>query len=200
MFFSRTVCQPDSIEVRDSPLHGRGVFATKNISRGALIEVAPAVFLSAKEKELLRHSLLFNYYFLVDDADYPAVFGFGYSSFYNHSEQANAFYASGRRRGVIRFYAYRKILAGEEITKDEHTLSLVMGFGSMYNYSRYPNAEFMLYREDKVMVYTAFGDIPAHTEITINYGGEYGHDYSKWFADRGFVVVANALGLQDKNK
>ncbi|MBS1665425.1 MAG: SET domain-containing protein-lysine N-methyltransferase [Bacteroidetes bacterium] len=116
MLFDRRICQPDSVEVRDSPLHGRGVFAKTDIRRGAIIEVAPAVFLSGEEKEMLRHSPLFNYYFLVNDAEYPAVFGFGYSSFYNHSGRANAFYAFSRRRKTIKFYAYRMIRAGEEIT------------------------------------------------------------------------------------
>ncbi|MBS1665424.1 MAG: SET domain-containing protein-lysine N-methyltransferase [Bacteroidetes bacterium] len=73
--------------------------------------------------------------------------------------------------------------------KEERTLSLVMGFGSMYNYARYPNTIYELDRERRAMTYTAFQDIPAHTEITINYGGEYGYDYGKWFVDRGFVVI-----------
>lgn len=80
---------------------------------------------------------------------------------------------------------------------EENTLSLVMGFGSMYNYERYPNAVYELDRDRRVMVYTAYEDIPAHMEITINYGGEYGCDYSKWFADRNIVISdAGARGGQ----
>lgn len=73
--------------------------------------------------------------------------------------------------------------------KEENSLSLAMGFGSMYNYQQYPNAVYELDRENKTMVYTACKDIPAHTEITINYGGEQGYDYSKWFLDRGITLV-----------
>lgn len=116
LFFNKTIYQPTAIEVKDSPLHGRGVFSKTDIRRGSLIEAAPAVFLSAEEKELLRHSSLFNYYFLVDDAVHPAVFGFGYSSFYNHSPQANAFYTFSFKKNIIRFYACKKIVADEEIT------------------------------------------------------------------------------------
>ena len=116
MLFDKLIRQPQHIEIRVSPLHGRGVFAMVDISRGEVIEVAPAVFLSGEEKELLRHSPLFNYYFLVNDATHPAVFGFGYSSFYNHSAPANAFYSFSAKRNTIQFFAYRKILAGEEIT------------------------------------------------------------------------------------
>ncbi|MFT3933723.1 MAG: SET domain-containing protein-lysine N-methyltransferase [Chitinophagaceae bacterium] len=116
MFFNRSVYQPIDIIVKESSLHGRGVFARKHIGRGMLIEEAPAVFLSDEEKEQLRHSGLFNYYFLVNNATHPAVFGFGCSSFYNHSSQANAFYTFSPKKNIIRFYACKKIVAGEEIT------------------------------------------------------------------------------------
>lgn len=73
--------------------------------------------------------------------------------------------------------------------KEENTLSLVMGFGSLYNYSRWPNALYILYPALEIMMYTAYTDISAHTEITINYSGEYGLDYSKWFTDRGVSII-----------
>ncbi|MFT3979282.1 MAG: SET domain-containing protein-lysine N-methyltransferase [Ferruginibacter sp.] len=73
--------------------------------------------------------------------------------------------------------------------QEDHTLSLVMGFGSVYNYARYPNAMYVLNPRKKIMIYTAYEDIPAHTEITINYSGEYGQDYSKWFNDRDIAIL-----------
>ncbi|MEE1945255.1 SET domain-containing protein-lysine N-methyltransferase [Pedobacter sp. KR3-3] len=73
--------------------------------------------------------------------------------------------------------------------KEENTLSLTMGFGSMYNHRQYPNAVYLLNREARQMVFTAHENIKAHTEICINYGGEYGIDYSKWFIDRNIVPL-----------
>ncbi|NII82711.1 MULTISPECIES: SET domain-containing protein-lysine N-methyltransferase [unclassified Pedobacter] len=73
--------------------------------------------------------------------------------------------------------------------KEENTLSLTMGFGSMYNHKQYPNAVYILDRGKKQMVFTAHEQIDAHTEICINYGGEYGRDYTKWFIDRDIVPV-----------
>lgn len=116
MFFKQRISKAAHIEIKESLLHGRGVFAIDAISRGALIETAPAVFLSYEEKELLKQSPLFNYYFLINNADCPAVFGFGNSSFYNHLSQANCFYTFSINQNIIRFYAYRKIMKGEEIT------------------------------------------------------------------------------------
>lgn len=115
MFFKKTINQPTGIQVKESPLHGRGVFAKNNIARGALIEEAPALFLTYDEKEELKHTGLFNYYFLVNNSPHPAVFGFGYASFYNHSSRANAFYTFLPKKNIIRFHAYKKIMAGEEI-------------------------------------------------------------------------------------
>lgn len=74
-------------------------------------------------------------------------------------------------------------------SKEEKTLSLVMGFGSVYNYARFPNALYVLNPKLRIMIYSAYEDIPAHTEITINYSGEYGRDYSKWFTDRTIAII-----------
>lgn len=73
--------------------------------------------------------------------------------------------------------------------KEENTLSLTMGFGSMYNHQQYSNAVYILDREKKQMIFTAHELIRAHMEISINYGGEYGKDYGKWFEDRGIVPI-----------
>jgi SET domain-containing protein len=73
--------------------------------------------------------------------------------------------------------------------KEENTLSLTMGFGSMYNHRQYPNAVYLLNREERQMVFTAHENIKANSEICINYGGEYGIDYSKWFVDRDIIPM-----------
>lgn len=73
--------------------------------------------------------------------------------------------------------------------KAENTLSLTMGFGSMYNHQQYPNAVYVLDREERQMLFTAHENIKAHTEICINYGGEYGIAYHKWFTDRDIIPI-----------
>lgn len=73
--------------------------------------------------------------------------------------------------------------------KDEKLMSMVMGFGSMYNHAQFPNADFVIDRENRQLVITAREEITAGTEICINYGGEYGMDYQKWFDDRNIVAL-----------
>ncbi len=115
-FFNKNIVQPTNIEVKESPLHGRGVYAKQRIFKGSLIERAPVVFLSAEAKEALRYTKLFNYYFLIKNQEMPAAFGFGYASFYNHSPEANAFYSFSNKRNTLNIYAYRTIEPGTEIT------------------------------------------------------------------------------------
>ncbi|MGE9311336.1 SET domain-containing protein-lysine N-methyltransferase [Niabella sp. CJ426] len=116
LFFNKRIVQPTDIEVKESPLHGRGVYAKNKIFKGSLIEKAPVVFLPAAAKEALRYTKLFNYYFLIQNQEMPAAFGFGYASFYNHSPEANAFYSFSGKRNTLNIYAYITIEPGTEIT------------------------------------------------------------------------------------
>lgn len=116
MLFSRNIYQPLCIEVKESLVHGRGVFAKNKILKGSLIEQAPVVFLSHNEKEALRFTKLFHYYFLLGEVEKQAAFCFGYASFYNHSPQANAFYTFSKKKNTINIYAYQTIEAGDEVT------------------------------------------------------------------------------------
>lgn len=116
MLFFSNIDQPLHIEVKESLLHGRGVFARSKIRKGELIEQAPLIFLSDEEKETLRFTKLYHYYFLLGNAKKQTAFSFGYASFYNHSAEANAFYTFSRRKNTLNFYACRTIEAGNEIT------------------------------------------------------------------------------------
>ncbi|WP_343524591.1 SET domain-containing protein-lysine N-methyltransferase [Pedobacter sp.] len=116
MWCSKNINQPQHIEVRESQLHGRGVFAKSKIRKGELIEQAPVIFLSNAEKETLRFTKLYHYYFLLGNAEKQIAFSFGYAPFYNHSAEANAFYTFSGGKNTLNIYAYRTIEAGSEIT------------------------------------------------------------------------------------
>jgi len=116
MLFNKKIGQPQDIEVKESPLHGRGVFTKSKIRKGSLIEEAPVIFLTNDEKETLRFTKLFHYYFLLGNSEKPVAFGFGYASFYNHSPAANAFYTFSSKKNVLNIYACRTIEAGCEVT------------------------------------------------------------------------------------
>jgi SET domain-containing protein len=116
MLFNKNIDQPHHVEVKESPLHGRGVFTKRKIKEGSLIEQAPVIFLSNDEKEPLRFTKLFHYYFLMGNLEKQAAFGFGYTPFYNHSPKANAFYTFSKKRNTLNIYAYQTIEVGCEVT------------------------------------------------------------------------------------
>lgn len=104
--------QLNNIEVRESKGKGRGVFATKEIKKGEIIEVAPAIFLEFSDFFGTSFNKLFNYYFWLDDY---VVLALGYGSIYNHSEKNNAEYEINKDEETVTFRAVRNIKPGEEI-------------------------------------------------------------------------------------
>ncbi|MHB8508375.1 MAG: SET domain-containing protein [Candidatus Dormibacteria bacterium] len=101
------------IEVRPSPIHGRGVFATQSIQAGQLIESCPVLRFPAAQRELIDQTLLFEYYF---DWDGDGGLALGYGSLYNHSGTPNAEYLKDIDSDTVRIQAITTIAAGEEIT------------------------------------------------------------------------------------
>lgn len=116
LFKQDRIFQPDGIEIKESAIHGRGVFACRKFRSGAVIETAPLILLSATDKTFLQTTSLFSYYFLIDSAATPAALGLGYSSVYNHSGTANAVYSISLKDASLIIKACKTILPGEEIT------------------------------------------------------------------------------------
>ena len=116
LFRQNKICQAAGIEIKQSPLHGRGVFAAEKFKPGAVIEIAPLILLEAADKEFLQTTSLFNYYFLIDNEDTPAALGLGNSSLYNHSYTANAVYTVSLKDASLVIKACKEIKPGDEIT------------------------------------------------------------------------------------
>ena len=81
--------QFSGIELKQSDIHGLGVFARQKFKKGELIEKSPVILLNKMERELLQLTSLFSYYFLLKNYKTPAALGLGLSSMYNHSYNAN---------------------------------------------------------------------------------------------------------------
>lgn len=110
------VRKADHLFVDDSPLHGRGVFTTRAIPRGKIIEMAPLIVLNKNDSALIKDSALYSYYFLHGRKGDVCVIGLGYASLYNHQYPANAKYRFLLSKNLLEFTAFRDIQAGEEIT------------------------------------------------------------------------------------
>lgn len=93
--------------------YGRGIFSTRSIKKGELIEEAPVIIIPKTEWDLMRESILLNYVFRWGKNKAIAL---GYGSLYNHSYTPNARYITNIENKSIDFYAREAIQKGEEIT------------------------------------------------------------------------------------
>jgi uncharacterized protein len=104
------------ITVGPSPGKGRGVFASRAIRAGEIIEEAPVIVLPGAEIEHIERTVLQDYYFLWGADEEDAAILLGVCSLCNHSYEPNAVFELRPESQTIRFVARRDIAAGEEIT------------------------------------------------------------------------------------
>jgi len=106
----------EKIQVRESLIHGLGVFAIEEIQIGELIEECPVLFLPTKKGELNYTLIDYTYQWPKSFEWVNHVIALGYGSLYNHSEKPNADWESDTDKQTFRFVATRKISKGDEIT------------------------------------------------------------------------------------
>ena len=104
------------IAVKRSRRHGRGVFATRPIRAGQLIEEAPVVVVPPRELASLKRTVLKEYGFLWGEDERAAAMMLSVCSLCNHSYRPNATFDRRFASGTIAFVALRDIAAGQEIT------------------------------------------------------------------------------------
>lgn len=108
--------QQTAIYVAPSDLHGKGVFAARDIEPGEIIEICPILLFPKTQLEYVRKTVLDDYYFdWGDDGEWYA-FALGYGSFYNHAYESNAEYGMDFDANTIDIYSIKAISAGAEIT------------------------------------------------------------------------------------
>jgi SET domain-containing protein len=100
------------IQVQKSELHRYGVFATKRIFRGEIIEECPLIFFDA---ENIKNETLKNYLFAWPNKIHY-ILALGKGSLYNHDAAPNAEAICDTENNLLTFKALRSIFKGEEIT------------------------------------------------------------------------------------
>jgi uncharacterized protein len=113
--------QASCVEVKDSPFHGRGLFAAAAIGAGDVIAVYPLLILSQEDTATVRSTLLHHYVFYVDEnesGEMRAAVAFGEISMCNHSPKANADFAVDAAAQTVTLSAKRAIAPGAEILID----------------------------------------------------------------------------------
>ena len=111
LFTSDLVFQNPHVEVKNSTVAGRGVFALKNFDIGDIIEVAPSLI-----DDCVNFSGKVNDYitYVTQDKNKCALH-MGYFNYYNHQDDNNANYYLDETSESIKIIAIKQIKKGEEI-------------------------------------------------------------------------------------
>ncbi len=95
---------------------GRGVFTSKAIKAGTVIEISPVLVFSPKERKALEETLLYNYIFEWGEDQKSACVALGYVSLYNHSYDANCSYEMDYETELMTITTVKAVKKGEELS------------------------------------------------------------------------------------
>jgi SET domain-containing protein len=105
-----------SLDIATADSKGRGVFTSKRIPAGTVIEVSPVLVLTAKERKQIESTKLYHYIFEWGETRRQACVAFGYVSMYNHDYTANCEYEMDFEEQIVTVRTVRDIKKGEELT------------------------------------------------------------------------------------
>ena len=94
---------------------GRGVFTSESLEKDTIIEIAPVLVMSGKERVLLDQTKLHDYIFEWGPDKKQCCMALGYVPVYNHSYKSNCEYEMEFDEEIIRIKTIRYIKAGEEL-------------------------------------------------------------------------------------
>ena len=94
---------------------GRGVFTSEKLKNGTVIEIAPVIVMSQKDRVLIDQTLLHDYIFEWGDHQDQCCMALGYVPVYNHSYKSNCEYEMDYDSRTISIKTVRNIKKGEEL-------------------------------------------------------------------------------------
>ncbi len=118
------------VYVGKSNIHmaGRGVFASVDFKKNAVIEVCPVITMNADDAALMMQTALADYVYEYDKKG--CLLALGYGSLYNHHLKPNARYELAESEdphpGMLELY----IIATKAIAKDEE---IYINYGKYFN-------------------------------------------------------------------
>jgi SET domain-containing protein len=104
-----------SLTIDTSENRGRGVFTTKNIPAGTVIETSPVIELTTKERKQIEGTKLYHYIFEWGTSRRKAAMALGYISMYNHSFDPNCEYEQDYEAHTMTIRTIRDVKKGEEL-------------------------------------------------------------------------------------
>ena len=104
-----------NLVIAPSKNRGRGVFTTKSITAGTVIEISPVIELSEKERKQIEGTKLYHYIFEWGKSKRKAAMALGYVSMYNHSFDPNCEYEMDYENGTMTIRTIKGVKKGEEL-------------------------------------------------------------------------------------
>ncbi len=101
--------------VGPTPLMGRGIFTSSDIAAETIIEIAPVIVMTLKDRALLDQTVLHDYIFEWGEHKDQCAMALGYVPLYNHSYTSNCEYEMDYDEALITITTKRNIKAGEEL-------------------------------------------------------------------------------------
>lgn len=105
----------EAVFVSRSKGRGRGVFTQAALEKGQLIEIAPVIVLTARERKLIDQTLLHDYIFEWGDERTQCCMALGYVPLYNHAYDSNCEYEMDFKKQTISIKTVKSIQAGEQL-------------------------------------------------------------------------------------
>lgn len=102
-----------SLFIAPSGDRGRGIYTSKNIRAGSVVEISPVIVMSAEDRPLIDKTLLHDYIFEWDKKQ--CCMALGYVPLYNHSYSSNCEYEMDYEAQLITITTVRAVKAGEEL-------------------------------------------------------------------------------------
>jgi hypothetical protein len=105
------------LEVRDSPVHGRGVFAIEDIEENVVVEESHLVDSAVRIESVVLSHMMNNYFWATTDGERYLI-SLGLASVFNQSERPNLKFEYIVDENIYRFTTNRFINRDEELFID----------------------------------------------------------------------------------
>ena len=94
---------------------GRGIFTSRNIKMGVVVEIAPVIVMEHSDRLQIDKTLLHDYIFEWGGKKKQCCMALGWVSLYNHSYRSNCEYEMDFKKQLIQIISVRDIKKGEEL-------------------------------------------------------------------------------------
>jgi len=105
----------EAIFVATTDNRGRGVFTRLALPKNTLVEIAPVIVMTKKDRGFLDQTMLHDYIFEWGEKQDQCCMALGYVPLYNHSFRSNCEYEMSFRKQLITVKTVRAVEAGEEL-------------------------------------------------------------------------------------